>query len=535
MRNIVLTILFVSCCLFLSAVQDTIYVLHTTDVHGNLLSYNYFKDKSADKGLTKIATFIKDFRHKHQNVILLDGGDMIQGTPLTYLFNHVETEAPHPVIAAMNFMGYDAMSVGNHEIEQGLDVCTRLQEESNFSWLSANSILDKGRSYFDPYLILQVAGLKIGILGMTTPGIPKWLDSSIYEGISWKDIVETSRNHITDLREQSDIVIGLFHSGLKPDPPEPGLPQENASGQVADEVPGFDIILGGHSHNTFPVDTLTITNRNEPLQLISGYHGSKVGVIKVVLERNNGQVSIVEKSGWNESILDYISDLEMDTIFAPYHKKTLDFIRRRVAETQSLLTTADAQFQDNPLIDLINLVQLKVTGADVSFTSCFNTRVSIEAGPVRVKDIYSIYPYENFLYTFEMEGRQLKQYLEFAARYYQLEDEDIIFSTELSGYNYDIAEGISYKIDLTEPLGSRIKDIRLLASGKLLLEDEIYTVALNSFRGSGGGGYLKEIGLTEPEIIFKSSQEIRNLIIEYLSSNPGYIFETNNNWKTLMK
>jgi 2',3'-cyclic-nucleotide 2'-phosphodiesterase / 3'-nucleotidase len=534
MKKFVLILSLIILSIGLCAVKrDTLYVLHTTDVHGNLLAYDYFKDSEADKGLSKIYTFIKEFRAKHKNVILLDGGDMIQGTPLTYLYNHVESNQPHPIIAAMNYMGYDAMTVGNHEIEQGLEVCNRLIAESDFPWLSANSILANGKSYFEPYTFLEVSGMNIAILGLTTPGIPKWLNSSVYEGIQWKNMEEISKTHIDKLKNEADLVIGLFHAGFEADQQDTDLPQENASGLVAENVPGFDVIFGGHSHQTFPEGQLTITDPTETLKLISGYHGKKLGIVKIITEHKDERIKIVEKTGWIQPVQEFPSSEEIDKMFEINHQKTLEFMRKEIAVTGSELSTENAYFSDNPLIDLINLVQLEVSDADLSFASCFNSQLEIDPGPVQVKDIFSLYPYENSLYIVDMTGKEIVEYLEFAARFFVLVNEKIMSSKEISGYNYDIAEGISYVIDVTEPEGSRIRDLYLISTGEPINELSTYTVALNSFRGSGGGGYLNKIGKTDPVIKYKSNQEIRNLIIEYLTDNPDFQFNINDNWQII--
>jgi len=293
-KLIPLVILLILLSTLTAAERDTLLIIHTTDVHGFLMDYNYFKDEPAEQGLVRVHTLVQKYRDMYDNVILLDGGDMIQGTPLSYLYNHVEKETLHPLIAAMNYMGYDAMAVGNHEIEQGLDVCNRLRSESDFPWLSANSKLENGYSFYEPYKIVRRNNLKIGIMGLTTPGIPKWIDSSIYDGIQWEDMVTTAAEYVAEVSSRCDLMIGLFHAGLEADGTDGSLPEENGSGLVSEQVPGFDIILGGHSHNSLPADTLTM-HTSDPLELISGYHGKKAGVIRIILETVDNEVRIVEK------------------------------------------------------------------------------------------------------------------------------------------------------------------------------------------------------------------------------------------------
>jgi len=533
MKRLFISIIILISTISLIAAVETLYFLQTTDVHGNVFPYDYFKDKDSAKGLSKLNSLIKQYREKYSNVILLDCGDMIQGTPLSYLYNHVEKSVPHPVIAAMNYMQYDALTVGNHEVEQGLEVCDRLRSESNFPWLSANSKLEDGSSYYEPYTILERSGIKIGILGLTTPGIPKWLDESVYKGIYWEDMQTSGKEYIEELTGKADLTVGLFHAGFEPEDMINDLLEENASGLVADNVPGFDIVFGGHSHRVSPEDTLFISDENIPLKMISGYHGRYLGVAKIVIEKTDDGVKVLEKKGWIEAIDESTPSDEIDLLLDNYHQATLKFIRKEISSTSSKLSTNDAYYFDNPLIDLINNVQLKNSKADISFASCFNNSLIIDPGPIKIKDIYSIYPYENFLYTIEMSGKNVKDYLEFSARFFQLKDGSIEISKEIAGYNYDISEGISYIIDLTEPTGSRIKDLTLISSGEEIVDSKKYSVAINSFRGSGGGGYLSALGLDSPEITYKSNQEIRNMIIRFLENEPEYKLKSNNNWNII--
>ena len=231
--------------------SDTLYILQTTDVHGNIYPYDYFKDEPADYGLAKVYTKVAEFRQHHKNVLLVDGGDLIQGTPLVYYFNKIETTVPHPMILTLDYMHYDAMTVGNHDIEQGLFTYMRAQSESHFPWLSANSVLPDGSTYFDPYVIYDFDGIKVGIIGLTTPGIPMWLDPALYPGITWADMVKTAGEYADELRPEVDVLIGLFHAGFNADYSAAttdalGIPNENASKLVAEQVPGFntDFLFG---------------------------------------------------------------------------------------------------------------------------------------------------------------------------------------------------------------------------------------------------------------------------------------------------
>jgi len=202
--------------LYANGERDTLYILNTTDIHGSILPYDYIRDEPAEYGLVKVYTRIKEFKDKYDNVVLLDCGDLLQGNPYAYYFNRIDTSGVHPIIQTMNYIGYDAFAVGNHEIELGVDTYTKARDTSDFPWLSANAALDDGSTYFEPYTILETVGIKIGILGLTTPGIPTMLDSTYYPGITWKDMVATAQQYSPKLRYSVDVLIGIFMPDLMP-------------------------------------------------------------------------------------------------------------------------------------------------------------------------------------------------------------------------------------------------------------------------------------------------------------------------------
>ena len=254
----ILLFILINLVLFLhgSTNPDTLIILHTTDVHGNLFPYDYITDTANEQGLIRINSRVKYYRENFKQVLLLDGGDLLQGTAFSDYYNKMMSECPHPLIAAYNYMEYDAFTVGNHEVELGLDNCKNLVNISDFPWLSANSCLTDGTSYFEPYTVIRLDEIYVGIMGLTTPGIPKWIEPVKYPGITWEDMVETADDLIQKLTAESDICIGLFHSGFDKNQEFAvnqalNLPPDNSSGLVAEHVPGFDVILGGHSHRLF--------------------------------------------------------------------------------------------------------------------------------------------------------------------------------------------------------------------------------------------------------------------------------------------
>ncbi|MBC8383523.1 MAG: 5'-nucleotidase C-terminal domain-containing protein, partial [Candidatus Cloacimonetes bacterium] len=515
--------------------RDTLYILNTTDIHGSIIPYDYINDEPAEYGLVKIYSRIKEFKEKYDNVVLLDCGDLLQGTPYAYYFNRIDTTGIHPIIQTFNYIGYDAFAVGNHEIELGVDTYTKARDNSDFPWLSANAALDGEYTYFEPYTILGKGGIKIGILGLTTPGIPTMLDSTYYPGITWKDMVITAQQYAPKLRDSVDVLIGIFHAGFDAEEDKYkeelfGLPVANASKLVAERVPGFDVVFGGHSHRVNPRDTTITVRDSTTLQMISGAHAWGLGIAKIILEKHDTKWEIIEKTGWIEQAKDFAPSQEILEINEPYHKKVISFFKIPIALNKEIISTENARFEDSPIPELINRVQLHHTGADISISPAFSTGLVIPADTIRIKDVYAMYPYENTLKMIEMTGKQLVDYLEYCANYYVYENDSLSTNPEIAGYNYDMAEGISYIIDVREQPGSRIKDVTFLKTSKPLDPEITYTVALNSYRANGGGGHLKAVGIDEPKVLYSSKTDLRNLIIDYLMEQEIFEAKCDNNW-----
>lgn len=512
---------------------NQIIILHTTDVHGNIYPYDYFKDEPSQFGLSRIYTKVKEFRKKYNNVILLDSGDLLQGTPLVYYFNHINRTLPNPMILILNYMKYDAFAVGNHDIEQGYLTYYKALRESNFPWLSANSLMADGSTYFKPYTIIEKDGIKIGIIGLTTPAIPMWLDKSLYPGIEWKNMVKSAEKYVKELRPKVDVLIGLFHAGMNAEYSKQHtdaleLPNENASKLIAEKVPEFDFIFCGHSHKVFPAENENPVINNT-VMIMSGSYGLYLGVGKVYF----GNKKIIRRTGSMIPMHEIEASQEILDITKPYHEQTLKYIRQEIGFASDSISGKYSRWRDTPLVELINRAQLETTGADISFAASFNTNVLIPPGPILVKDVYGMYKYENFLYLIEMTGKQIIDYLEFSVRFFLYDNntKKVIKNPDVSGYNYDMAEGISYTIEVTKDFGNRINNVIFLATGKSLELQKYYRVALNSYRASGGGGHLAAAGIYKPKILWQSNEEMRNILIEYIRDKKQLEGRIDGNWR----
>ena len=532
MKTIILILVVFSFSLIAQNEQHLI-ILHTTDVHGNIYPYNYFSDEPADVGLAKVYTKVKEFREKNKNVLLLDSGDLLQGTPLIYYFNNIENTIYNPMILVMNYMNYDAFTVGNHDIEQGYSTYYKAMKESDFPWLSANSIKHDGSTFFKPYTIIEKNEIKIGIVGLTTPAIPMWLDESLYPGIEWQDMVTTADKYAKILRPQVDVLVGLFHAGMNDEyskqyTDSQNLPNENASKLVAENVPDYDIIFSGHSHRIFPEEGEDCIV-NQSAMVMSGSHARYLGVGDITFTDNK----VIKKSGYLVNLTQVEPAKEILDIAKPYHDKTLSYIRQQVGNAKDTISAKNARWQDTALLELINKAQMSKTGADISFAASFNDNVLISPGPVLIKDIYGMYIYENFLYVIEMTGQQILDYLEFSAQFYFYDKNsgEITKNPKVSGFNYDVAEGLSYKIDVVKEFGDRIEDVIFLEGGKPIEKNKIYSVALNSYRASGGGGHLAAAGIQNANIIWKSNEEMRNILADYIKEIGEIGGKVDNNWR----
>jgi len=510
--------------------QVAITLLGTTDLHGHVYPIDYYADRPANWGLAKVATLVRKARAQHPNILLLDSGDTIQGTPLAYYAARRATSKPNPVIAAMNALGYAAMAVGNHEFNFGLEVLWKAKRESRFPWLAANlrQAYKSGPAYFPPSVIRNVADVRVGIVGLVTPGVQRWEIPANYHGYEFEPIVEAAKRVIPKVRKNVDLLVVIAHSGLESDAASgpdasAAFPGENAMEALAREVPGIDVILFGHTHRELPQKFI-----NGVLLAQAKNWGQSLAEVEVVMEAEaGGGWRVASRQSATIPVTDQVpADPEILELGKRDEEATQAYLDTPVATSARELDGSAARYEDHPLVDLIHKAQMKYGSADVSLATMLYSRAHIPAGPVTVRQIASLYIYENILYTVEMTGAQLRQALEHAASYYPAwpfkPDEPL----RLPGYNADSAEGVSYKIDLTRPVGQRIRDLSY--KGRPLDAAEKFRVATNNYRYTGGGGYEVFRGLP---ILYRSPREIRELLIEYVSRLGAIPPEADHNWE----
>jgi len=511
-----------------------IVILGTTDLHGNLYPTDYYTNKPDNRGLAKIATMIRQIRKDNENVMLIDSGDTIQGTPLEYYHNKKNNTPPDPMMLAMNALAYDAMTVGNHEYNFGLQVLEKARSEAKFPWLSANTY-DKGttRTHYQPYIVKEVGGVRIAVLGLTTPGIPNWENAPNYAGLEFKDPLLEAKKWVPVLRgkESADVVVIAMHMGLEEDlrtgELNPGqVPNENEAIAIARQVPGVDLIFMGHTHRDVPS---VVVNGVQLLQ--ADYWGKHLARIDLYLENDGSRWRVYAQSARTIPVDDKVApDAELLRIGEPYDRETQAWLSRPIGESAAELTAAEATFGDTAILDLIQRVQMEAGNADVSMVASFNEKARIAKGPVAVRDIAGLYVYENTLVVLEVTGQQLKDALEHSAKYFRPYEpgklaRDLV-DEKIPSYNFDIAEGVSYDLNIAKPFGQRIENLQF--HSKPLLPDQKLRLATNNYRVNGGGGYTMYKGAP---VVYRSNVEIRELIIDWMERHKTIPTEPDNNWK----
>ena len=513
-----------------------ITILGTTDLHGNLYPIDYYTNKPDNRGLAKIGALIRRVRQEQKNLVVVDSGDTIQGTPLEYYHNKKNNQPPDPMMLAMNSLGFDALAVGNHEYNFGLKVLEKARSEAKFPWLSANTY-EKGtdKTHYQPYILKEVSGVRVGILGLTTPGIPNWENTQNYAGLEFREPVTEARKWVTVLREKerADIVAVAMHMGLEEDlrtgEINPGqVPNENMAIAIAKQVPGVDVIFMGHTHRDTPSLLL-----NGVLLTQANHWGRHLARADFYLDKEGDRWRVYAKLGRTIPVDDQVqADPDVLQVTAAYHEETQQWLSRAIGTSNDELTAHDARFRDSALLDLIHRVQLEAGKADVSMAAVFNLQARIPKGPVTVREIASLYVYENTLVVLEVTGQQLKDALEHSAKYFKSykpgkKPEDLV-DEKIPAYNFDIAEGVEYVIDLRKPFGQRIQNLRF--RGKPLDPNQKLKLATNNYRVNGGGGYTMYKGAPE---VYRSSDEIREIIIDWVECNKTIPTTPTNNWSII--
>lgn len=565
MKNI--WILILAFFLFSCSEKDTkpthynLIFVETSDVHGSIFDYDFINDRNTSGSLSRVQTYVSDLR-KDNNVVLMDNGDILQGQPIVYYYNYENDSVEHICSKVMNYMNYDLATVGNHDIEAGHAVYDKVRGEFKFPWLAANAVKKSdGKPYFQPYAVINKNGIKIAVLGLITPGIPDWLPEELWSGIEFEDMVETAKKWVPIIQEKEhpDLLIGLFHSGYDYTYGHEDYntyKNENASKIVAEKVPGFDIIFIGHDHKTW----------NEKVKNINGDEVLVMGPTNAARQVATASVELTmaPKGKYDKNITGKIVEMnsfKADSLFNIKFKNEFNevkrFVSKKVGVFKSTVYANEAIFGPSKFIDLIQKVQLEVSHADISFAAPLTFNSVIEKGPVYVRDMFKLYKYENFLYTINLTGEEIDKYLEYSCAdwFNTMKHADghlLLFKLDKNGKpkhsekyksyelatnfnNFDVASGIKYIVNVEKPPYHRVKILSLSNNEKFYM-DSTYTVALNSYRGNGGGGHLtKGAGLSKEELVERrvssTEKDLRYYVMKWIEKEGTVDPVLNNEWQ----
>lgn len=516
-------------------------ILGTSDIHANIYGYSYEDDKETTKdGAARIYTYVEKVRAAEENVILVDDGDTYQGTILAdAVYN--KRDDMHPVSKFLNFIKYDAFTLGNHEFNFGIDFMKKFISELEMPTLGANVRYKDGNELAKPYAVVERSGVRVGILGLTNPNAPRW-DGDKVEMLEFDGLEETAKRYVPILRndENCDVVIVVAHAGA-----EPEFDEDNGSdgmNNVIRNVEGIDAVMLGHYHtaNAYKENDIPVGSPRNA--------GRDVVRFDLDLEKENGKWIVKDSKVETVDMENYEPSKEVRELIAKEHQTTLDFIKGEGSEDGNeagggIFGTATADFQpvneikglpegklrDTAVIDLIGKVQLEVSGADVTAVALFKNTSNIKKGNINYGTLFDIYKFDNTLYNVKVTGKELKDYMEWSVEAYNTwkpGDLNISFDEEIPGYRYDMFKGVDYKIDLSQDVGNRIKDVKF--KGEELKDDQVLTLAVNNYRYSSG---LKANKLIAGTRDWDSPMAIREYIAEYIKQKGEISPEVSNNWE----
>ena len=557
MKNILFTALCLTFLTTQSVMSQTktvsLQFVETSDVHGCFFPYNFVTGKPMDGSMVRIHHYVEQARQKQgRNVLLLDNGDILQGQPTTYWSNYVMTNEQNIAAKVVNYMKYDAQTIGNHDVETGHSVYDKWVNEVNCPVLGAN-VIDKKTNlpYLKPYTMFMRDGVKIAVIGLLTPTIPCWLNEKQYAGLAFENMVVSAKKwvkHVKDV-EHADLIIGLFHSGK-----EGGLVldnnEEDASARVAQEVPGFDIIFYGHDH-TVHNEWITNINGTKVLALDPSNNALNVAVANVKMTYENGQLKHKDINGDIVNVRKEPIDETMTSHFASDIERIKKYVNRRIGRFENSISTRESYFGNSAFVDFIHSLQLQITGAEISFNAPLALDSKIDAGEITVADMFNLYRFENQLYVLNMTGREIKGHLEesydrWVNTMKAPEDHLLLLNEQSKGdqqrlgfknytFNFDSASGIDYIVDVTKPDGKKVKILKM-SSGEAFDENKTYKVVMNSYRGNGGGDLIiKGAGISKDKlnnrIIYQSPLDLRHYLMQEIERQGSMSPKAGNNWK----
>ena len=512
-------------------------VCATTDVHGAYFDSLYVDNMANPTSMANVSSYLKGLRASGVQPILIDVGDNLQGDNAAYYFNYVATDVPHLMPRLMEYLGYDAVIVGNHDIETGHSVYDRITNELHVPYLAANAACDRDEngvadmdedpknklvsdSYFLPYCIIDRGGVKVAVVGMTNANIKSWLSDSYWNGMDFQLIHDVAQHLIDKIvaKERPQLVVLAVHSGTGTDLPD----RENEALYLASTLEHVDLVLNGHDHR--PLAKEVENPAGSVVLLNEGMKAKYVGQADFTLRVKNGK--LIERN------VDYklvpMDQYPVDSAYAATFRDDFlavkDFATRPIGRVSDNIFLADALDGPSSYINLLHTVQLGASGADISFAAPLSNSGVVPKGVIEFQDLTSIYRFENTLYVVGMTGRQIKDYLEYSY--------DSWVSRTGATYNWDSADGIIYEVSRSAPKGERVNIISM-SDGTPFELDKTYKVAMTSYRASGGGDLLNLGAGVDPDslVVYDKMKDIRSLVGDYIAGQEEIEPTVSTNWK----
>ena len=528
-------------------------LIETSDVHGAFFPYDFIQRRETKGSLACVSSYVNNLRREYgRNVILLDNGDILQGQPSCYYYNYVATDKQNIVSKIYNYMGYDAASFGNHDVEPGHKVYDKWVGEVDCPVLGANIVDTKtGLPYVKPYTIIERDGVKVAVLGMLTPAIPNWLEEDLWSGLKFEDIRQSARKWIAYLRknEKPDVIVGLFHSGWDGGIVTPQY-MEDAVKATAEGVNGFDLIFFGHDHRARRAEVKG-PDGNTVLCLDPSCNAMNVSDAEIVITKQDGKVVEKTVTGDVKDITAEPVDEASVNHFAADIEEVKAYVGKKIGSIAKTMYTRDSFFGNSSFIDLIHNMQLSLTKADISFNAPLQFNAQIKEGPVYMSDMFKLYRFENKLCVMRMTGEEILRYLEMSYDLWvntmKQKDDHIMLLDEKNStdmqkfgfknmtFNFDSAAGIDYEADVTKPDGEKVRILRM-TNGEKFDPKKWYRVAMNSYRANGGGELLtRGAGIPKEELlsrkVYESELDLRHYLAEEIKRKGKISPKQNNNWR----
>lgn len=553
------TALLLTICLLIPAIMQakketvTLHIIETSDVHGCFFPWDFINKQPMKGTLARLSTYVSNVRRENPDgVILLENGDILQGQPINYFYNYINTEKTNIAAQCINYLKYDAQNWGNHDTETGHPCYDKWGKEVNAPVLGANVIDRKtGKPYLQPYTVIERQGIRVAVIGMITPAIPNWLTEDLWSGLEFQDMVVCARQWMETVKkeEKPDLIIGLFHAGLNGGISTAGY-EEDASERVAKEVPGFDAVLFGHDHRVYN-GRVRNTDNKEVVLCNPASNAQNAVDVTVTITRDGKKIISKTVEG---NIID-IRDMDIDAGFMEHFAKDIEEVKqwadRKIGTTDKTITTRDCFFGSSAFTDLVHNLQMSITGADISFNAPLTFNTTLAKGDITVADMFKLYKFENQLYTMMLSGEEVKKHLEMSYDMWvntmtspddhiMMLDNTSTGDNQRSGFknmtfNFDSAAGIIYTVDVTKPYGRKVNIISM-ADGTPFDLKKMYKVAVNSYRGNGGGELLtRGAGIPkeklEERIIARTEHDQRWYLMKEIERLGTISPEPNGNWQ----